>query len=106
MIVFLFGRAGLGAQAADGLLEGTDGVVRDQVAPVRPQLALPPAAFLTLQTMHAQLPHRVLSERLRGQLGERERLAADWTVGRSALMLRQTFATHNMGCKIKPQRHT
>jgi len=54
---FLFDSADFVAQRAGCWLEGADGVVRLEVAPVRAQLSLPLTSLVVLHTSHAQLPH-------------------------------------------------
>ena len=93
---FLFDSADFVAQRAGCWLEGADGVVRLEVAPVRAQLILPAAALVVLHASHAQPPHHRLDEGLRGEGGARERLAADRAVSRSASVLRQTLAANGV----------
>ena len=96
MIGLLFDSADFVAQRAGCWLEGADGVVRLEVAPVRAQLSLPLTSLVVLHTSHAQLPHHRLSKWLRGEFGVRERLAANRTVSRPASVLRQTLAAHSV----------
>ena len=84
------------AEAAGDWLEGADGVVRLEVAPVRAQLTLPLTALVVLHASHTQLPHHRLSKGLRGELGARERQSADRTDARSHGQLSQTVTTHGV----------
>lgn len=84
------------AEAANDWLEGADGVMRLEVAPVRAQLSLPLTALDVLHASHTQLPHHRLSKGLRGELGSPERLAADRTEARSHGQLSQTVTTHGV----------